>query len=101
MKTAKQELKSILLEEYKKASKTGKMPVRGICHLSFLMSEELSELYFTYINLLEPQMSDYRILEVENKSEIFWGSDSPSWKLYKFTPLRQTILAFIIAMCDE
>ena len=101
MKNQNQELKSILLKEYKNASETGLMSVRGLCYIGWVMFGEKKELYNSYIKLFQPKALDLYSEGEGLKSRIYWGSDSCDWELCKFTPLRQTILAFIIAMCDE
>ena len=91
--------KQKLIKLYKECSKTGKLPHHGLCScLDYL------EINKTKLKLFQPNSVQMNQLQIKGKSCLFWASDmkfqcnGSHW--YKFTPLRQTILAFLIAMED-
>jgi hypothetical protein len=60
--------------------------------------------YFRMFNLhrrIRPTDVDFEQLIRENKSRVFWGSDSNSNRPCLFTPLRQNLLLLLAAMNNE
>lgn len=90
--TNKKKLQAI----YSKALKTGRLEHAGLCYV--LLNAKISD---KNLMLFEPNIHDETVLSIKGKSLAFWGSDLSCWdddKLNSFTPLRQTILGFLIAM---
>lgn len=88
--------KQKLINLYKQASKTGKLPNEdGLCN-------ELDKLKIKSKNLLlfYPSEQEESELSYCNKPVIWWGRESFKCKLDDFTPLRQIVLGFLICMED-
>lgn len=89
--------KEKLIKLYNESLKTGELPSNGLCCSLKELKIKRNKLY-----LFEPNFWDEQIIVKEGKSWIYWASDVKKDELFnyytKFTPLRQTILAFLIAM---
>ncbi len=73
------------------------MPHTGLCSCGdnrFIDSEMLHQ-YFT------PNDEENELLNQQNVSRMYWGSDSENFKLSMFTTLRQTIVLFMAAIKNE
>jgi len=89
--------KEKLIKLYNESLETGELPRSGLCK-----SLSLFGLSKRNLLLFVPKTpEDYKL--IGNKSTMFWASDlypGDLNKFTKFTPLRQTILAFLITMED-
>lgn len=90
--------KKKLIEIYKKAINKGILPCDGLCAT---ISKTNSLNANLNLDLFEPLREDKIEMKRSCLSVAYWAS-GVSWesndKYYTFTPLRQTILAFLIAM---
>lgn len=84
------------LECYQKWMKSRKLPKSGLCDSLPLHLYE-NDAFYT----IKPTSDDKCSLHIEDKSVMYWGSDSGYWKPRKFTTLRQTLLLFAAALNDE
>lgn len=71
----------------------GYMPDNGLCNC----------LHGSDLNLFAPTAQDKQRLNRENKSQVFWAAEASDTECieddklcYAFTPLRQTIVLFLI-----
>ena len=88
--------KQKLLNLYEKAYKLGKMPnEEGLCNEFDILS-----INFNNINLFNPTYEDKKILSNNGERQLWWGAESLKNPIDKFTPLRETVLCFLIAMED-
>ena len=90
--------KKKLIAIYKKALKEKRLPTIGLC--SIFKQLGLNGLDSNF-SLFIPTHEEETELINQRLSSAYWGSgaDMDSMdKYYTFTPLRQTILAFLIAM---
>ena len=98
--------KTKLIKLYNQSLATGELPEWGLC-LALLDLKITSN----NIDLFEPSEKEQKLLKAKNYSVGFWGSGlkfrkkggvinaTHDMRIYKgFTPLRQTILGFLIAM---
>lgn len=92
--------KEKLIKLYNESLETGKLPFKGLCVCLLKLDINRNNLY-----LFKPQSNDYFGDDILIK--IFWGYEfnlkenkSLNEITCDFTPLRQTILAFLIAMED-
>ena len=86
-----------LIDLYKEWMKTGMMTEDGLC---ICMPDE----YEKPFRLLYPTREDKIELLITHLSDGFWASGlsrEDDNKYATFTPLRQTIVLLICAMCDE
>jgi hypothetical protein len=84
-----------LIDFYNKSLESGVIPCTGLCPV-FYGTEHMIMFY-----ALAPTTNDELELSSENLSVLYWASGEPKnteAKYYNFTPLRQTIVAFMIAM---
>lgn len=88
--------KKKLIAIYKAAFKTGRLPFIGLC--TTLVKNEIE---IDNLKMFHPTGEDMVKLREKNMAEAFWGSglhvDNED-RYLKFTTLRQTLLAFLIAM---
>lgn len=89
--------KEKLIELYEECSKTGKLPEIGLCcSLRNYLQISTNKLLLFY-----PDKEDFDKIDSKGESWVFWASGLKTEnenKFREFTPLRQTILAFLIAM---
>ena len=88
--------KNKLIKLYKDSLKSGKLLGYGLC----IVLEELN-LSEENLRLFRPTNNDMCQLQIDRLSTGFWGSDlgfTDNDRFRKFSTLRQTILAFLIAM---
>jgi hypothetical protein len=96
------ENKRKLLSIYKKAYKHMKLPNKGLCRTVFKISSASENL-----ELFRPSYRESSEIYNAGFYPLFWGFDRPITNsnmpcvIWEFTPLRQTILAFLIAMEDN
>lgn len=92
--------KEKLIKLYNESLKTGELPSNGLCNCLKMLKIPLKN-----IQLFEPDLQQKKNLIFEYKSQLYWASDvvknfQTLNYVREFTPLRQTILAFLIAMED-
>jgi len=75
--------------------RNGRMDGTGLC-----MTKELT-FVDEFHKIMAPNIHDTRQLIDEGKNTIYWGSDSPTFESFRFTPLRQTLLLFWAAYNGE
>lgn len=92
--------KQKLIKLYKECSETGKLPESGLC--STLRS--YLEMSTKNLLLFYPNDEDFNEIDFKGESWVFWASGVKTTnedKIRKFTPLRQTIMCFLIAMEED
>ena len=88
--------KEKLIDLYKRASETGYMPNgSGLCF------EVIRLGIITDLDLFKPTSADEEELFHEDNRTVWWGAESQSNPMDLFTPLRETVLCFLIAMCED
>lgn len=86
-----------LINRYKLALELGRMPKgSGLCR-------EVNDIYSASVNLdlFRPTTEDMEILHQDKQRTMWWGGEDLSNPTDLFTELRQTVLAFLIAMEEE
>lgn len=84
--------------------RTGTLPGTdnaGLCDVVYDMYVEGNNTANEIIDLFEPTLHDEDVLDREEKSSRYWGSDSYSEERSIATDLRKTIIAFCAAINDE
>jgi hypothetical protein len=96
-------MKNKLIDYHYEWLESGRIPYPGLCITLHMINREK---YKTKLDMFHPNSNDLNKLYKLNKSLQFWASDlthnsSMLDITYKYTKLRQTIVLFICAMCDE
>lgn len=99
--------KEQLLELYKEFSETGWMDEYGLC--TVIEKRESLRKSSKNLQYFEPNKQESKELEKSGCFEAFWGCENyiddylgyDDYPFKGFTELRQTILAFLIAMAED
>ena len=92
----KKNQKKILIELYNKFEETGKMKEDGLCATFIHYNLNNDNLM-----LFKPTNKDFYRMLLKDEPRAYWGSENWKNNNYTFTPLRKTILAFVIAMTKD
>jgi hypothetical protein len=95
-------MKNKLIDYHYEWLESGRIPLIGLCNTL----EHINSKYKEELKMFTPNVMNYVKLMESNESTLFWASNLPRVSSeedlhFKYTELRQTIVLFICAMCDE
>ena len=96
-------MKKKLIDYHYEWLETNTIPCKGLCN----SLKKINPKYRRKLEEFNPTIEDIKVLFKENKTRLFWGADVSIHHVpyreieTQYTELRQTIVLFICAMCNE